>query len=272
MTIVGDSRAAEPSLAALQASGVTECLDSISVSLCGLCGRSTSRVVCPGCELQVRELMSELEQVTDHLSEFYLVMPKTGDGGGGPRGKPSSKPPLSIAVLSLLGPDCKTDHSPHGPIEDQSGNRSVLSVLANWARDWYSIMPSHSPESGQIGCPPPVTHSIRSVLSFLSVHNSWAIDNYSGYLDFCADLRSLISACQRITEKTPAPVFIGLCPTETESGFCSAKLYVTAGAREIKCNRCTDEWPKYQWRSLGAAISRADAVGRSVPTDVTLEG
>lgn len=243
---------------------------------CGLCDRETARAVCPGCELAVHDLMKELEQLVAHLSEHYIVPPKTGDSDGGAHGKPGSKPPLSIGVLSLLGPDCKTDHSPHGPIADQIGNRSILSVLSSWARDWHDMMPQVpivvGGEYDTTQIDPPITRSVVSVLQFLVLHNSWAIDNYPGYLDFCADLRGLIESCKRVMEKSPSPVFIGLCPAISGSAYCSAKLYVMPGAREVKCLRCSNEWPRYEWRSLGAAISRADRCGRSVPPEVHSEG
>lgn len=213
--------------------------------VCSLCDRQTERSVCPTCELGVLGWLAELAHLVDQLREF-LAPVRTSDSGGA-RGKPGSRPPLSINILSLLGQNSKTDTPPHGPLADQSGNRSIHSVLANWAVDW-----------ARTGADQPNLSSITSTIEYLAEHNSWAVNEYGGYLDYCSDLRTLIQSCRSAMEAQPSIVFIGRCPVEHDGTYCSAKLYVIPGVKEITCTRCLNQWPKYEWRSLGAAITRAD--------------
>lgn len=206
--------------------------------------------VCPTCSASVLSALSQISRAAEVLQD--LLQPGSGGPSGrGPSGKPGSRPPLSIHVLSLLGPDQGDD--PTDPSPEQHGSPSILTALGSWARTIWLLRDAQ--EWGQEEYPARFVSLSTAALWLLRQH-AWTERHLPQYADFAYDMKRLSSQIQQAAgDPAPRTLRLGGCPMPVDTAReCGTLLTVTTDAMEIVCGGCGTTWSRWSFRQLGRMI------------------
>lgn len=184
--------------------------------------RPNTLAVCDGCRDMLARHLAELPGLYAALEEHL----EPGRGGTEIRLKGfESQPPMSAAILSLLGP----------------GSETPIGELAWWASDWAGMRRELQPEP-----------RMPTLCAWLADRLGWACDEHPAVDEFAADLRHISGAIKAVTGGDRGER-VGRCPrTLTDGSRCDTQLYVDPYVDKIVCSRCHMEWNRRdgQWLHL----------------------
>ncbi|MEU1372009.1 hypothetical protein ABZ454_38870 [Streptomyces sp. NPDC005803] len=196
--------------------------------------------MCRPCETRI---YAELGEVADLWHQLpALLAPGTASSGGGdaPRapGPTGSKPPGSLAVLSLLG----------GGVTDL-----LLCEEDAWRRELGTATPRRGGQDS----------TLRGTVEWLRLHVSWACHTYTDVDDLdrtlrklLGEMRGLVSGDRRRREdlKPGCPMTArGYAETDSDAPTCGGKLTYDPRKTVIRCNTCRRAYGPADWFRLGAA-------------------
>lgn len=164
---------------------------------CPLCHRRDPNTppVCDLCRSRVAAALWEVRDLTVLLGA--ATVPGQSAGGVRVAGSRERALPLRIAPVDYAAPARPDTEGVTDYHHDQVGAPSVAAVLDSWVRDWSSIT----------GEPLPSTH-VDDLVSWLSRHLQWALNEHPAVADFAGELMTILYAIRALLNVSRAPIYL----------------------------------------------------------------
>lgn len=183
-----------------------------------------------------------LDQLPELVTRLEVDLVQATAEPGGASGKPSSRPPVNLAVVSDIA-------------ETWNG-------LTTWTRVWCEDFDLHGPERW----------TWTTVSRWLAAHWPRAVDTHDAAADFAHDLlhrhwpectptctvgwvvalRGHDASGVRTWRRIPGR---WACPVSTDDGDCGGRLLEHASERVIRCDRCDARWVgEAEYEQLGRLL------------------
>jgi hypothetical protein len=207
------------------------------------------RRVHQGCRDRLADLLAEIPGLYDQLGEE-----RRQGGNGGPKvsGSRDAPVPGRLDVLNLRGPGSTASM----PLTDQHGATPVFAALETWERDWRETR-----GLAISGVWVDLRAALGAIARFLRVHLDWACDTHDAISEFAAEVRAVHQSLRAACGDLADTVYVGRCPTVTETGACSARLFASTWSDVIRCPGCGARRDRAEWEILGRLMRENAARG-----------
>ncbi len=225
----------------------------------GLPREAVIGVSCEQCLSMLQADLLDIDVLSQHLEEALTPVKKAG--GGGPR-KPASRPPVSIAALSMRASS------------NRHGNDALPPefLLREWATVWAFLRGVGWGEREYVLTVDSKVYvpvvGITGLSLWLRDRVEWAAEYLGEFPRFAKEVRRCVEALIPVTGELAGGLArqIGWCPTQVNSDgvLCMAPLMATTWAEEITCNTCNTTYPRAGggWGRLAEKMRERGLAGR----------
>jgi hypothetical protein len=206
---------------------------------CPLCYRRDPRegAACDPCR---NRLAAALWEIRDLHTLLGAALSPGQSGGQRVSGSREAPLPLSVRALDLAGPARREVEGVSDAGRDQAGGWSVAAILDSWARDWAPMLDEPLPRP-----------DVPALVSWLSRHLKWALDEHPAVDDFNHEVIALLYGLRSLLNVSRQPIYLtDPCPSCAHTA-----LKRDPGGGDVECGHCHRTWPHTQFERLAVVLA-----------------